>query len=223
MLYAFAIAAILIALAELGDKTQLLALALTCKYGAWRVLAGIVIGILAIDLLSTAAGTLVGGLMPSGLLPFFSGALFIGFGIWTLRGAKDADDESDAVPSGFGPVLAVAAAFFLAEFGDKTQIMTIAIAADPAAVLRALGGAGPAISHALGSLGLAARALTRAQTFWGVWLGSSLGLLIADGIAIVMGVALKKKLPARLITRVSGVVFIVFGLASLVVGFLGRA
>ena len=223
MLYVFAVAAVLVALAELGDKTQLLALALTCKYGAWRVLAGIVLGILSVNLLSTLAGTLVGRLLPQGLLPFFSGVLFIGFGIWTLRGEKDGDEESEDVPGRLGPVLAIAAAFFLAELGDKTQIMTMAVAADPAAVLRALGGVGPAIANALGSLGVTARALTSTESFWGVWLGSSLGLLVADGIAIVAGVALGKKLPARLITRIAGVVFILFGIASLASGFLGRA
>lgn len=223
MLYAFAVATILIALAELGDKTQLLILALACRYKAWQVFAGMCLGILAINLISTLVGSLVGGLLPSALLPIVSGVLFIGFGIWTLRGEKD-DGEDESRPAGrFGPILAVAVAFFVAELGDKTQIMTIAIAADPTAALRTLGAAGPAITGMLGAIGLSAHALTGTQAFWGVWLGSSLGLMLADGIAILAGAALGKRLPAHLITRISGVVFILFGVASLAAALLGRA
>jgi putative Ca2+/H+ antiporter (TMEM165/GDT1 family) len=187
------------------------------------VFAGMCVGILAINLISTLAGSLVGDLLPRALLPIVSGVLFIGFGIWTLRGEKD-EGEGEARPVGhLGPILAVAVAFFVAELGDKTQIMTIAIAADPTAVLRTLGAAGPAISGALAAIGLSARGLSGAQAFWGVWLGSSLGLMLADGLAIVVGAALGKKLPARLITRISGVVFVLFGVASLAAALLGHA
>jgi Ca2+/H+ antiporter, TMEM165/GDT1 family len=218
VLYAFAVATVLIALAELGDKTQLLALALACRYKAWQVLVGIFVATLAIHLLSTLAGQLVGDVIPKFWLSVVTGLLFIGFGAWTLRGEKD-DEDAERPVGRFGPIITVAIAFFLAELGDKTQIMTITIAADPAAVLRTLGAAGPAISGALKSLGLSAQGLTSTQTFWGVWLGSTVGMMIADGIAIVVGAVLGKKLPERLITRVSGAVFILFGVASLVAAF----
>jgi putative Ca2+/H+ antiporter (TMEM165/GDT1 family) len=223
MLYVFAVATILVALAELGDKTQLLALALASKYRPWQVLVGVLIGILSINLLSTLGGSLIGDLIPASWLPIFSGVLFIFFGIWTLRGEGDGEEEAKSEPGRWGPILAVAAAFFLAEFGDKTQIMTLAIAADPAAVLRTFGAAGPMISSALGAVGLTAQTLSRAQTFWVVWLGSSAGLMLADGLAIAVGVLLGKKLPARLITRISGVIFILFGVASLVTAFVTKA
>jgi putative Ca2+/H+ antiporter (TMEM165/GDT1 family) len=100
--------------------------------------------------------------------------------------------------------------------------MTISIAADPAAVLRTFGAAGPAISNALGSMGLSAEGLTRTQAFWGVWLGSTIGMMIADGLAIWVGAVLGKKLPERLITRISGVIFILFGVATLLVALLGQ-
>jgi putative Ca2+/H+ antiporter (TMEM165/GDT1 family) len=72
-------------------------------------------------------------------------------------------------------------------------------------------------------MGLTARELSRTQTFWVVWLGSSAGLMLADGLAIAVGVLLGKKLPERLITRISGVVFILFGVASLVAPLLAAA
>ena len=220
MLYAFAVAAILITLAELGDKTQLLALGLACKFKAWQVIVGIFVATLAVHLFSTLAGELVGNLIPTFWLSIVSGLLFVGFGIWTLRGDGDTDADEATKGSRFGPIVTVAIAFFLAELGDKTQIMTMTIAADPAAVLRTLGSAGPAIGRFLAGLGLDASTLTPVQSFWGVWMGSTVGMMIADGLAIIVGVVMGKKLPEKLITRISGTVFILFGVFALVTAFL---
>lgn len=219
MLYAFLVATILITLAELGDKTQLLALALACKYKAWQVLVGITVATLAVHFLSTIAGQLIGDVIPRLWLAVLTGLLFIGFGVWTLRGDKDEDAES--APSRFGPIVTAGVAFFLAELGDKTQIMTMSIAADPAAMLRTLGAAGPGVARWLASVGAAAEGLTPTAAFWGVWMGSTVGMIIADGIAIIAGAMLGKRLPERLITRVSGVVFILFGVLALVAAFRG--
>jgi putative Ca2+/H+ antiporter (TMEM165/GDT1 family) len=220
VLYAFIVATVLITLAELGDKTQLLALALACKYKAWQVLVGIFFATLAVHLLSTLLGQALGDLVPAFWLAVISGVLFIGFGVWTLRGDKD--DDADRAPSRFGPILATGIAFFIAELGDKTQIMTTTIAADPAAVLRTIGSVGPAVSRALASMGLTADGLTPVQTFWGVWMGSTLGMMIADGLAIIVGVVLGKRIPEKAITRVSGVVFILFGVLSLAAALFGQ-
>ena len=139
MLYTFAVATILIALAELGDKTQLLALVLACRYDPWKVLLGIFGATLLIHLLSTVVGAAVGSFIPTLYLTWGAGLLFVGFGLWTLRGDSVGEDEPD-MPDRFGPVLTSAIAFFLAELGDKTQIMTMTIAADPGAALRTFGG-----------------------------------------------------------------------------------
>jgi putative Ca2+/H+ antiporter (TMEM165/GDT1 family) len=63
-------------------------------------------------------------------------------------------------------------------------------------------------------MGLRADGLTATQSFWGVWMGSTVGMMIADGVAIVVGSILGKKLPERIITRISGALFILFGLAT---------
>lgn len=220
MLYAFAVAALLITLAELGDKTQLLALGLACKYPPMQVLIGIFIATLVVHFFSTLVGGFIGNLIPRLWLGIGSGILFIGFGIWTLRGDK-ADAEEATARSAYGPILTTAIAFFLAELGDKTQIMTMTVAADPAAVLRTLGSAGPVITHALETIGLSAVNLSRTAVFWGVWIGSTVGMMIADGIAIIVGAILGKKLPEKTITRVSGTIFILFGLASIGAALLG--
>jgi putative Ca2+/H+ antiporter (TMEM165/GDT1 family) len=213
MLYAFAVATVLITLAELGDKTQILALCLAARYRWWQVLIGIFAATLFIHFFSTLVGQAVGSLIPELWLGLITGVLFVGFGVWTLRGDSDGDDDGSR--SGrFGPIVTVAIAFFLAELGDKTQIMTMTIAADPAAVLRAFGAAGPAITGVLARVGLSADGLTATRSFWGVWMGSTVGMMIADGVAIVVGSILGKKLPERVITRISGTLFIVFGLAT---------
>jgi len=211
VLYAFAVATILITMAELGDKTQLLVLALAAKYKAWEVLLGIFVATLAIHLLSTLAGGLIGNLIPRFWMGIVSGLLFIGFGIWTLRGDDEHDADEATTKITYGPVVTTAIAFFLAEIGDKTQIMAITIAADPTAVLRTLGSIGPAISQFLAGIGLDSGSLTPQQSFWGVWMGSTLGMMIADGLAVIGGAFMGKALPAKLITRISGVIFILFG------------
>jgi putative Ca2+/H+ antiporter (TMEM165/GDT1 family) len=213
LLTTLVVATILIALAELGDKTQILALCLAARYKAWQVLVGIFVATLLIHLGSTAVGGLVGNLVPQFYIRLLTGVLFIGFGAWTLRGE---DEDEDAPSAGrFGPIVTTGIAFFLAELGDKTQIMTMTVAADPAAALRTLGSAGAGLAF------LPAAPPSPAGAFLGVWLGSTLGMMIADGLAIGIGAVLGRKLPERLITRISGVFFILFGLAALVTAFRG--
>ena len=204
MLYAFIVSTILITLAELGDKTQLLALVLATRYKAWQVMVGIFAATLLIHFFSTLVGGAVGSFVPQIVLSWVAGLLFVGFGIWTLRG-DSVDEDEQPKASRFGPIVTVGIAFFIAELGDKTQIMTMTIAADPGAALRSLGAVGAALVPA----GLAVPTGTAA--FIGVWLGSTMGMVIADGIAILIGSVLGKKLPEKLITRISGIVFILFG------------
>ena len=213
MLYAFLVATILIALAELGDKTQLLALMLACRYKAWQVMLGIFGATLLIHLLSTVVGAAVGSFIPAGVLTWVAGVLFVAFGAWTLRG-DSVEDEVAEKPSRFGPIVTSAIAFFLAELGDKTQIMTMTIAADPGAALRTFGG------FAAGWLPAASTSGNRIPVLFGVWMGSTLGMVIADGLAIIVGVVLGKALPEKLITRISGVLFIVLGVGMIAAMYL---
>jgi len=179
------------------------------------VLVGIFIATFVVHFVTTLVGMFLGNVIPSGVLPWVSGLLFVGFGIWTLRG--DSVEESEADRGGrFGPVVATAIAFFFAELGDKTQFMTLAIAADPGgALLENLKGLGPGVQAWLASMGLTTSRIGFWSEFWAITLGSTIGMVIADAIAIGFGRLLGRNLPERLLTRISGVIFIAFGVLTI--------
>lgn len=115
--------------AEMGDKTQLVALAFATRFKAWIVLAGVFIATLVVHLFSVFIGEAVGFALPIFWVKILAGIAFVAFGLWTLRGDK-LDDDEKLTSSRFGPLLTVATTFFLAELGDKTMLMTITIASE---------------------------------------------------------------------------------------------
>jgi Ca2+/H+ antiporter, TMEM165/GDT1 family len=118
----------LVALAELGDKSQLLALAFAAKYRPLTVLAGITLVAFVLNLAWAAAGSWLGSALPERPVMIAAGALFIAFGLWTLRPETD---EAAKVPSdrrGIPPIVTVTVAFFLSEVGDKTMLATLTLA-----------------------------------------------------------------------------------------------
>jgi putative Ca2+/H+ antiporter (TMEM165/GDT1 family) len=218
MAFIFVVAFALIFIGELADKSQLLALVLASRFKAWQVIAGLTLSTFIVHVASVAVGQGLGSLLPEELLSWISGLLFVGFGVWTLRGDDLGEVEGSAGRfARFGPVLACAAGFFLAEVGDKTQIKTMAIAADPgAALLESLKGTGAGISRALAGVGVVQDAdLGGGARVWGVTLGSTLGMVAADVVAIAVGRALGTRLPERQLRYASAVVFIAFGLLTI--------
>ena len=214
MTYIFLVAFILIMVGELADKSQLLALLLATRYKAWQVLVGITIATFVVHFFTTLAGQFLGSAIPAGVIPWMTGILFVGFGIWTLRGDKVEEGEAEK-GARFGPILATTIAFFLAELGDKTQIMTLAISIDPgSALLSYLKDAGPTVQGWLAGVGSPENA-SQMGRFWAVTLGSTVGMVVADAIAIAIGRILGKNMPELLMRRVSGVLFILFGLLSI--------
>jgi Ca2+/H+ antiporter, TMEM165/GDT1 family len=167
-------------LAEMGDKTQLVALSFAAKFKPWKVVAGIFIGTLLSHLMAVMIGQNLSLIIPLQYLKIIVGLSFIGFGLWTLKGDKY-DEKNEKKKSRFGPVITIAAAFFLAELGDKTQLATISLAA-------------------------------QYRNFLGVLAGSTIGMVCADGLAIVLGSFAGKKLPEKTIKYFSAAIFIVFGL-----------
>jgi putative Ca2+/H+ antiporter (TMEM165/GDT1 family) len=134
---AFIASLLFVTLAEMGDKTQLLAMAFATRFPAQTVLSAVFVATLLNHALAVAAGRLLTNVIPLDVISLTAALSFILFGLWTIRG--DTLEGEDRQRSSFGPFLTVAIAFFLAELGDKTQLATISLAVkysdDPIAVL----------------------------------------------------------------------------------------
>lgn len=186
---AFITAFVLVLVAEMADKTQLMTLSLACRFPAKRVLVGVGISIAILNLIAVVIGVVVGRFIPVTAVKIGAGVIFLSFGVWTLlQRDKPEEAEECEVRSSRHVILAVAGAFFLAELGDKTQLATISLGA-------------------------------RFDTFWpavGVWAGATLGMLLANVLAVVVGHLAGRRIPERLMRKVSGVLFIGFGIWTLV-------
>lgn len=118
----------IVALAEIGDKTQLLALLLACRFRRpWPIIWGIVLATLANHFAAGAVGNWVASFFSQTTLSWILAACFAAVALWTLIPDKLDEDESHL--KRFGPFLTTLIAFFLAEMGDKTQIATVMLAA----------------------------------------------------------------------------------------------
>jgi putative Ca2+/H+ antiporter (TMEM165/GDT1 family) len=121
-----------VVLAEMGDKTQLLAMAFACRYPAKTVLAGVLVATLLNHLLAVVVGSWLTNIVPLDTIQIAASASFILFGLWTLRGDQlEGEDKKYK----FSPLWTVAVAFFFAEMGDKTQLATVALAAKYQSIL----------------------------------------------------------------------------------------
>ncbi len=116
-----------VALAEIGDKTQLLALLLAARFRRpWPIIGGILLATLLNHALAGWLGTLVARWLTPDVLRWVVAASFIAIALWTLK--PDTLDDSTALPAR-GAFIATSIAFFLAEIGDKTQVATVLLAA----------------------------------------------------------------------------------------------
>ena len=119
---------ILIFIAEMGDKTQILAMTFATKYPVKKVLLGIAIGSFLNHGLAVILGSLLSTIIPNNTIQMFAGVVFIFFALWSLK--TESNEEDKNVNIKFGPVITVSLAFFLGELGDKTQLTAVTLAAD---------------------------------------------------------------------------------------------
>ena len=135
MIEPFLSSTVVVALAEIGDKTMLLAIVLAARLRApWAILAGILVATLANHALAALVGSQVAGLLQADWLRIAVALGFIAMAAWTLVPDK-LDDDENTVRSTGGAFLTTLVSFFLVEMGDKTQIATIALAAHYQSVL----------------------------------------------------------------------------------------
>lgn len=136
----FLVATGLVALAEIGDKTQLLALMLAARYHRpIPIILGILVATLANHALAAALGTALTSLIAPDTLRYLLAASFVAMGIWVLIPDK-LDDDGQTNHSHWGVFATTVIAFFLAEMGDKTQIATVALAAHASNFLAVVAG-----------------------------------------------------------------------------------
>lgn len=188
-MYAFLLSTAVIFVAELGDKSQLMAMTFAARYRLRDVLIGITAATAIVHLASVGIGYLVGDTFAEQQhwISIVAGVAFLGFAAWTLRGDELTDDEADKARSSQGvAILAVGVAFFLAELGDKTMLATITLATQ--------------------------------QGWLGTWIGSTVGMVAADALAIVVGAVLAKKLPEHVIKWAAAALFALFGLLLILDG-----
>jgi putative Ca2+/H+ antiporter (TMEM165/GDT1 family) len=132
MVSAFLTSFVLIFAAEMGDKTQLAALAFTARFKVSQVIAAIAAATAFTNLIAVCAGSLISGFLHIEIIKTVSYILFILFGLWTLFGGKE-DEKSARKKVIINPFFTVAILFFISEFGDKTQIATMTLAMNASA------------------------------------------------------------------------------------------
>ena len=126
---AFFHSTLLVAVSEIGDKTQILALILAARYRKWLpIVAGILVATLANHALAAFGGTLLMHTVLKTWMPLILAVSFVGLGLWLL--VPDKVDDDDTPKKDYGAFVTTLVAFFLAEMGDKTQFATIALAAE---------------------------------------------------------------------------------------------
>lgn len=194
MINEFIYACFFIFIAEMGDKTQILAMSFATKYPAKKVLLGVVLGSLFNHAMAILIGFYLSKSISTTLLQLIAAFSFIVFGFWGLI-QNDDEMDGDKTTDKYGPVLTVALAFFLGELGDKTQLTAVALASQSKFPLFVL--MGTVLGMALTS-GLA------------IWIGNKIGKkipelvlkLVSSGIFFVFGIAkLLQFAPARFMTR----------------------
>ncbi|MCC7288715.1 MAG: TMEM165/GDT1 family protein [Burkholderiaceae bacterium] len=174
-----------VALGEMGDKTQLLALVLAARFKRpWPIVAGIAVATLANHALAAAVGHWIALQLGATVLRWAVGLGFIAMAAWML--VPDRLDGDDAVARGghWGVFVTTVVAFFLAEMGDKTQLATVALAA-------------------------------RFADLGSVVAGTTAGLLLADAPVVWLGDAMSRRLPMKGLHRVAALIMAVLGVLAL--------
>ncbi|UOG17719.1 TMEM165/GDT1 family protein [Acinetobacter sp. PK01] len=186
-MHEFLISTAIVALAEMGDKTQLLALLLAARF---RKPVPILIAILAATLINHGLSAVLGQWITTVLSPevliWVLSLGFIGMAVWMLI-PDELGDETDSINKWqrFGVFGATFVLFFLAEIGDKTQIATVALAA-------------------------------RYDSIFWVMAGTTVGMMLANAPAVFVGNKLADKLPISLIHKIGAAIFLIIGVSTLV-------
>jgi putative Ca2+/H+ antiporter (TMEM165/GDT1 family) len=178
-----------VALAEIADKTQLLALVLAARFRKpWPIIVGILLATLANHLLAGAVGSFIAHSLGADAMRWVLGLSFIAMAVWTL--IPDRLDDARRHDARFGVFVTTLVAFFLVEMGDKTQIATVALAA-------------------------------RYDALAAVVMGTTIGMMVANVPAVLLGSVAAEKLPVRVVHGIAALIFATLGIVLLLRADIG--
>jgi putative Ca2+/H+ antiporter (TMEM165/GDT1 family) len=178
-----------VALAEIADKTQLLALVLAARFRKpWPIIVGILLATLANHLLAGAVGSFIAHSLGADAMRWVLGLSFIAMAVWTL--IPDRLDDARRHDARFGVFVTTLVAFFLVEMGDKTQIATVALAA-------------------------------RYDALAAVVMGTTIGMMVANVPAVLLGSVAAEKLPVRVVHGIAALIFAMLGIVLLLRADIG--
>lgn len=177
--------------AELGDRTQLLLLALATRHRAAPVIGGLLVGYGTMTLVAVALGAAIGSALPDTVVQVGSGLAFLGFAVWTLLGDEDDDDDDHVGDRGgrhpLALMVSIAGAIMISEIGDKSMLATATLATE--------GNPVP------------------------VWAGATVGILSAGALGVLAGRLLADRINPQVLRWGSAALFTAFGVTMLVRAF----
>ncbi len=177
-------------IAEMGDKTQLLLVAMAGKYKIPHILTGTWLATVVLNLMAVGVGAALSSYLDMRVIKLVAGAAFFWFAFSALKGDEEEEEQQKEMKHSLGPILAIFGSFFIGELGDKTQLSAITLAANYT-------------NHSLANAAA-------------VFFGCTLGLILADLLGLIAGVALKSKIPARALNLLSFFIFAAFGVLSII-------
>lgn len=173
--------------AEFGDRTQLLLLALATRHRATPVVGGLLIGYGTMTVVAVALGAAIGSALPDTVVQVGSGLVFLGFAVWTLLGDEDEEDDDVDERTERHPLallLSIAGAIMVSEIGDKSMLATATLATEGDPVP--------------------------------VWIGATLGILSAGALGVLAGRLLAERMRPEVLRWASASLFTAFGVVMLV-------
>ncbi len=175
-------------IAEMGDKTQLLLIAMTSKYKVRDILIGTWAATAVLNLLAVGIGAALSNYLDMRIIKSIAAIAFFWFAYSTLKGDDDSEEEEEMKGAGKAALVAIFTTFFIGELGDKTQLSGIALAA-------------AYTNH---------RLINAVYVF----LGCTLGLIAADFLGLIVGLVFKSKMPESLLNKISIAIFAIFGVLN---------
>ena len=175
-------------IAEMGDKTQLLLVAMAGKYKVTHILTGTWLATILLNIMAVGLGAALSNYLDMRIIKVVAALAFFWFAYATLKGDSE-EEEENVAKHNFGPVLAIFISFFVGELGDKTQLSAITLAANYT-------------QHSF-------------MNAFSVFLGCTLGLILADLIGLIVGVVLKSKMPTGVLNAISFAIFSIFGVVNI--------